>query len=94
MTALRVRRSHGLAHEELRSRVELLAVQLVERYGGDYRWQGDRVRYRRLGGVDAEIHCGGDALWIEITLGPLAGFLRGTIERELNVALDRYLPSA
>lgn len=54
--------------------------------------QGDQVvRYRRPGGVDAEIHCGVEELRIVVTLGPLAGFLRGTIERELNDALDRYL---
>ncbi len=94
MAALRVQRAHGLAPEELRARVEQLAAELVARYGGDYRWQGDRVRYRRPGGVDAEIHCGADELRIEVTLGPLARLLRGPIERELNAALDRYLQSS
>lgn len=91
MGALRINRAHGLAPEALRERVEQLAAKLVERYGGDYQWQGDQVRYRRPGGVDAEIHCGVEELCIAVTLGPLAGFLRGTIERELNDALDRYL---
>jgi hypothetical protein len=49
------------------------------------------VRYHRSGGIDAEIHCQGEELRIEVTLGPLARLLSGTIERELNEALDRYL---
>ena len=102
MAVLRINRAHGLAPAALRERVEQLAAKLVARYGGAYQWQdsqpqgdqrqGDQVvRYRRPGGVDAEIHCGVEELRIVVTLGPLAGFLRGTIERELNDALDRYL---
>ncbi len=107
MAVLRINRAHGLAPAALRERVEQLAVKLVARYGGAYQWQGSQwqdrqpqggqrqgeqvVRYRRPGGVDAEIHCGVEELRIVVTLGPLAGFLRGTIERELNDALDRYL---
>ena len=94
MSTLRVNRTHSLAPGELRERVDRLAAKLVAGYGGDYRWQGDCVRYRRPGGVDAEIQCGGEELRIEVTLGPLAGFLRGTIERELNDALDRALPQS
>lgn len=93
MGILRMNRAHGLAPEVLRERVEQLAAKLVARYGGDYQWQGDQARYRRPGGVDAEIHCGVEELRIKVTLGPLAGFLRGTIEVELNDALDRYLQS-
>lgn len=109
MAVLRINRAHGLAPAALRERVEQLAAKLVARYGGAYQWQGSQwqdsqpqgdqrqgdqvVRYRRPGGVDAEIHCGVEELRIVVTLGPLAGFLRGTIERELNDALDRYLQS-
>lgn len=92
MSVLRIQRRHRLAPEELRERVDELARKLVASYGGDYHWQGDLVRYRRPGGVDAELHCAAAELRVEVTLGPLAGFLRGTIERELEAALDRYLP--
>lgn len=92
MSGLSIHRAHRLAPEELRERVDLLVLKLVARYGGDHRWQGDWVRYRRPGGVAAEIHCAAEELRIEVTLGPLAGFLRGAIERELGAALDRYLP--
>jgi len=91
MPALCICRAHRLELEELQARVDQLAQKLVVSYGGDYRWQGDRVRYHRSGGIDAEIHCQGEELRIEVTLGPLARLLSGTIERELNEALDRYL---
>lgn len=91
MALVRISRAHRLSGAELRGRVDALAAGLVARYGGDYRWQGDLVHYRRPGGVDAEIHCGEELLQIEVSLGPLAGFLRGTIEREINAALDRQL---
>lgn len=91
MALVRISRGHRLGGAELRGRVDTLAASLVARYGGDYRWQGDLVHYRRVGGVDAEIHCGEDQLRVDVSLGPLAGFLRGTIEREINAALDRHL---
>lgn len=94
MPTLRIHRTHSLELKELQARVDQLAQKLVASYGGDYRWQGDRVRYRRSGGVDAEIHCGEEQLHIEVILGPLAGFLGGAIERELNEVLDRYLQSS
>ncbi|MAS40338.1 MAG: polyhydroxyalkanoic acid system protein [Porticoccaceae bacterium] len=91
MALVQICRAHRLSGAELHDRVDALAGRLVARYGGDYRWQGDLVHYRRAGGVDAEIHCGAEQLRVEVSLGPLAGFLRGTIEREINAALDRHL---
>lgn len=91
MAQLRICRAHQLETAELRRRVESLAAKLVARYGGAYRWQGDLMRYQRSGDIDAEIHCSASELRLEVVLGPLASFLRGTIERELHSALDRHL---
>lgn len=91
MEPLRISRAHRLEVAELRRRVDALADLLVGRYGGGCQWRGEALHYRRPGGIDAELHCSADQLRVEVRLGPLAGFLRGTIERELNAALDRQL---
>ncbi|MFZ5654582.1 MAG: polyhydroxyalkanoic acid system family protein [Pseudomonadota bacterium] len=88
MGSLRIGRAHRLEAAELRRRVDALADRLVARYGGGCQWRGDTLHYRRPGGIDAEIHCAADQLRVEVSLGPLANFLRGTIERELKTALD------
>lgn len=93
MAKISLTRPHQLGGEEIHDRVEALARKLVTRFGGHYQWQDAAVRYRRAGGVDAVIECGAESIRIEVTLGPLAGFLRDTIERELDAALDRHLGS-
>lgn len=93
MAKISLTRAHQLGGEEIHRRVEALARKLVARFGGHYQWQDAAVRYRRAGGVDAVIECGAENIHIEVALGPLAGFLRDTIERELNAALDSHLDS-
>jgi putative polyhydroxyalkanoate system protein len=91
MADLSLSRPHQLGGEEIRRRVEGLALKLVARYGGQYEWQDAAVHYRRAGGVTAVIICAAESICIDVTLGPLAGFLRTTIERELTAALDGQL---
>lgn len=91
MADLSLSRAHRLGDDELRRRVEGLAQKLVARYGGQYQWQDTAVHYRRGGGVAAVILCGPESIRIDVTLGPLMGFLRTTIERELTAALDSQL---
>ncbi|MGE3298244.1 MAG: polyhydroxyalkanoic acid system family protein [Porticoccaceae bacterium] len=91
MAKLSLTRTHGLGNEEIHRRVDALARKLVTRFGGHYQWQDASVRYQRAGGIDAVIACAAESICIDVTLGPLAGFLRDPIERELAAALDRYL---
>jgi putative polyhydroxyalkanoate system protein len=91
MATLSLNRAHALGGDEVRRRVDALAVKLVARFGGSYQWRAESVHYQRAGGVDAMIDCAAENVSIKVTLGPFAGFLRDTIERELIAALDRYL---
>ncbi|MBK6959970.1 MAG: polyhydroxyalkanoic acid system family protein [Gammaproteobacteria bacterium] len=91
MAKISLTRAHQLGGEEVHRRVDALAQKLVTRFGGHYQWHDASVRYQRAGGVDAVIECGAENIRIDVTLGPLAGFLRDTIERELNAALDSHL---
>ncbi len=91
MAKLSLTRAHQLGGDEIHRRVDALAQKLVTRFGGRYQWQDTSVRYRRAGGIDAIIACGAERICIDVTLGPLAGFLRDSIERELAAALDQHL---
>ncbi len=91
MAKISLTRAHQLGGAEVHRRVDALAQKLVTRFGGRYQWHDAAVRYQRAGGVDAVIECGAEDIRIDVTLGPLAGFLRDTIERELNAALDSHL---
>ena len=91
MAKISLTRAHQLGGEEVHRRVDALAQKLVTRFGGHYQWRDASVRYQRAGGVDAVIECGAENIRIDVTLGSLAGFLRDTIERELNAALDSHL---
>jgi putative polyhydroxyalkanoate system protein len=91
MAKISLTRAHQLGGAEAHRRVDALAQKLVTKFGGHYQWQDASVRYQRAGGVDAIIACGAENIRIDVTLGPLAGFLRDTIERELNAALDSHL---
>lgn len=91
MADLTLNRTHRLGGDELRRRVEGLAQKLLTRYGGQYEWRDSAVHYQRGGGVSAVILCAPESIRIDVTLGPLMGFLRPTIERELIAALDDQL---
>jgi putative polyhydroxyalkanoate system protein len=91
MAKLSLTRTHRLGGEEIHCRVDALARKLVTRFGGHYQWEDASVRYQRSGGINAVIACAAESIHIDITLGPWAGFLRDSIERELAAALDEHL---
>lgn len=91
MAKIFVQRKHQLGLENIRLKASDVAEQLVDRFGGTYRWQGDNLNYRRPG-VDASIGCTEQDIIVDITLkGLLVSALRGTIETEVKSTLSKHL---
>ena len=54
MSTIEIRHPHSLAPAQARKAVEDFAVKLGERFGLDYRWEGDVMHFKRTG-VDGQI---------------------------------------
>lgn len=91
MSKVTLSRRHNLGHGKLVAEVEQLADQLVEKYGGDYRWDGDRMTYRYSGGVTACVQCGEETVDIDLTFGMLMSMMKGPITRQIEDYLDKHL---
>ena len=82
---------HGLPPAQARRAVEDVAIRLGQRFGVDYRWEGDTLHFRRPG-VDGRIALGPGLLRVQARLGLLLAGLRGPIEQELRRVLRERFP--
>ena len=90
MSKVSISRKHNLGHEKLVDEVEELARWLVDKYGGEYRWDGDQVIYR-YSGVTACVRCAEDHVNVDLTFGMLMSMMKGPITREVENYLDNHL---
>ena len=90
MSRVSLSRKHNLDHGKLKTELESLADDLVAKYGGDYRWQGDQLTYE-YSGVKACVHCGEGEVKVDITFGMLMAMFKGQITRQIEEYLDRHL---
>lgn len=86
MSTIQIRHPHSLPPEQARQAVEDFAVKLAERFGLDYRWEGDVLHFKRSG-VDGHIALLPDALFLNARLGLFFTAMKSTIEQEMRRAL-------
>jgi len=91
MAQIRIERQHQLDAGHLRERLEQLGETLVAKYGGEYRWQDNRIHYSYAGGVDAWVSYSDDLVTVEGRLGLLMSAFKGMIQSEVESYLDRKL---
>ena len=82
-----IRHRHSLPMAQARKAVEDVAVKLGERFGMDYRWEGDVLHFKRSG-VDGHISLTPKQLHVTAKLGFLLSAMKGTIEGEIRRVLD------
>ena len=82
-----IRHRHSLPMAQARKAVEDVAEKLGERFGMDYRWEGDVLHFKRSG-VDGHISLTPKQLHVTAKLGFLLSAMKGTIEGEIRRVLD------
>lgn len=87
MSHIDIHHSHSLPHDQARAAVQEVADKLADRFGVDYRWQGDSLKFAR-GGVDGRIDLAPSSLRVTAKLGLLASAFKGPIEAEIRRVLD------
>ena len=87
MSTIDIEHGHSLAPDAARRAVEDVAIRLEQKFGMDYRWEGDVMHFRRSG-VDGHITLGASRLRVIAKLGLLLSAMRGPIEQEIRRVLD------
>jgi putative polyhydroxyalkanoate system protein len=86
MSTIEIRHPHALPPAQARQAVEDFAIKLGERFGIDYRWEGDVLHFKRSG-VDGRITLLPDSLLLNARLGLFFAAMQGTIEQEMRRVL-------
>jgi putative polyhydroxyalkanoate system protein len=90
MATISIARKHSLSHKKAREVAEKMAKDLNKRFDLEYEWRGEHIEFERPG-VTGSIHVGKDRIKLDVQLGLLLGMLKPTIEREIDVQLDKLL---
>lgn len=91
MSSLCIKRQHTMAPDKLKSEVEALAEKLVDKFGGSYQWEGDKIRYAYSGGVKASVACTPKDVQVDVELGMMMSMLKGKIKSEVEGYLDKHI---
>jgi putative polyhydroxyalkanoate system protein len=87
MSEIRVCREHGVTLKRARKGAERIAEELGEEFGLDHEWDGNTLRFQRMG-VAGHIEVGKKEVEIYVKLGFLLIALRPRIEHEINKFFD------
>jgi putative polyhydroxyalkanoate system protein len=87
MASIDISHSHNLPPAKARKAVEQAAVKLGEKFGLDYRWEGDTLHFVRSG-VDGRIALAPRQVQVRVQLGFLLSAMQGPIESEIRRALE------
>jgi putative polyhydroxyalkanoate system protein len=90
MSSIEIRHPHALTPAQARQAVEDFAIKLGQRFGLDYRWEGDTLHFKRTG-VDGRIALEPGQLLVTAKLGLLFSAMKGTIEQEMRRTLAERL---
>jgi putative polyhydroxyalkanoate system protein len=90
MSTIEIRHPHSLAPEQARQAVEDFAIKLGQRFGLDYRWEGDELHFKRAG-VDGHIALLPGYLLVSARLGMLFSAMKAPIEQEMRRVLTERL---
>ncbi|RBJ81440.1 polyhydroxyalkanoic acid system protein [Pseudomonas sp. MWU12-2534b] len=90
MARISVERAHGLGKQVAREKADKLAQKLADQYGLEPQWAGDTLNLKRSG-VKGAVHVGEASIRIDVELGLLMSVMSGTIQSEIEKALDKAL---
>jgi len=93
MSEIRVCRAHGVTLKRARKGAERIAEELGEEFGLDHEWEGNTLRFHRMG-VAGHIEVGKKEVEIYVKLGFLLMALGPRIEHEINRFCDEHFGPA
>lgn len=87
MSSIEIKRAHNRPLADAKASVERVAKHIAERFGVDYRWEGNTLHFTRSG-VDGHIKVAAKQVLVNVQLGFLLSAIRGSVEREIHRFLD------
>jgi putative polyhydroxyalkanoate system protein len=87
MSVIEITRAHTMGATGAKTTADELAVGLSERFGVDYRWQDDILKFRRPG-VKGQLEVDDEHIHIKLELGFMVRPFKDRIEREIHNHLD------
>jgi len=91
MADINIGKPHGLEMHDARERLEKMAGELQSQYGIKSRWEGNTATLSGTGLKKGVVRLTDSAINVEISLGMLAKAMKGKIESQVNIALDKAL---
>ncbi len=91
--AIDLSRPHYTNRAAARRRIEAVARDLAEELNLDYRWDGDRLRFQRLG-AKGSIRVDDTHVHIHLTRSPFLPVSEAWLTAQLQQYLDEHLPEA
>jgi putative polyhydroxyalkanoate system protein len=91
MSTILIRREHSLTPKAARAVVEKMAAQLKKQFDFESAWE-QGVLYLERTGIRGQIEVTKDHVQLDATLGPLLGFLKPRIEKEVGAEFERQFP--
>jgi len=88
MSTIQIRREHALTLKDARAVVEKMAAQLKKQFDFESAWK-QGVLYLQRTGISGQVEVTKDHVQLDATLGPLLGFLKPRIEKEIGAEFDR-----
>ena len=85
-----VKRNHSLQISELRDRVENIARELEESLQIRYSWDGDQLKFDRLG-AHGHIKLDGQEVEIKLVRNPFLPVSDSWLENKINSYLDQHI---
>lgn len=90
VATIHITKSHQLDQQAVRDNVQDLADMLVEKLAADYRWEKDRLVFKRSG-ASGFVRIGDQEVEVQVKLGMLLTPLKGTIEKSIKDYLEQRL---
>jgi len=87
--AIDIRKEHAKTVEEAQQVADDLASDLSDKFGVNYRWDGDTLIFNRTG-VSGEIDVNDEVVHVRAKLGFLLSYLEPAVEKEINRYLDEH----
>jgi putative polyhydroxyalkanoate system protein len=95
MASIDVRRQHSLGLDTAKERAEALAQEMVDKFGVEWRWDGDRIRFQassgKAKGVKGIVSVSGSDVRVEIDLPFVLRAMKGMIATKVDSKLDKLL---
>ncbi len=89
MPTIDIHAHHNLSHENALDAADKLSIDLAEKFGIDYGWEGDVINFERTG-VYGQIVVQENELSIQANLGFMLMMLKGPIEQEIFRYLEEH----